>query len=192
MGDATAFFELVQSGNVDIGVSAVYFTTEHDKVVDFTYPILNTGLQVMVRDTGGSPRLRPLGDWLTLLFSRSALLWLAAALIVMVIPAHVVWLLDRRNADGVSPARNYFPGIFHSMLWAGTALASQVQVMPRQWFARAFGLLWMFAGVVFVSLYTAQLTALLTAEEIPRRNQRSRRPARQGGSWAWLEKLSLH
>jgi len=99
MGDATAFFELVQSGNVDIGVSAVYFTTEHDKVVDFTYPILNTGLQVMVRDTGGSPRLRPLGDWLTLLFSRSALLWLAAALIVMVIPAHVVWLLDRRNAN---------------------------------------------------------------------------------------------
>ncbi len=38
--------------------------------------------------------------------------------------------------------------------------------MPRQWLARAFGLVWMFAGVVFVALYTAQLTALLTVEEI--------------------------
>jgi polar amino acid transport system substrate-binding protein len=164
--DPNSFFQLVQSKNVDIGVSAVFFTAERDKIVDFTYPILNSGLQVMVRDSGKSARLRPLRDWLTLLFSQSALLWLAAALIVMVIPAHVVWLLDRRNEDGVSPTKNYFPGIFHSMLWAGTALASQVQVMPRQWFARAFGLLWMFAGVVFVALYTAQLTALLTVEEI--------------------------
>jgi polar amino acid transport system substrate-binding protein len=166
VSNPASFFQLLQSGNVDVGVSAVFFTTEHDKIVDFTYPILNTGLQVMVRESGGGVHLRPLRDWLTLLFSRSALLWLAAALIVMVIPAHVVWLFDRRNTDGVTPTRSYLGGIFHSMVWAGTALASQVQVMPKHWFARMFGLVWMFAGVVFVALYTAQLTALLTAEEI--------------------------
>lgn len=38
--------------------------------------------------------------------------------------------------------------------------------MPKQWLARALGLLWIFAGVVFVALFTAQLTAVLTVEQI--------------------------
>ena len=37
--------------------------------------------------------------------------------------------------------------------------------MPKQWLARVFGLLWMFAGVVFIALYTAQLTATLTVQQ---------------------------
>ena len=164
--DTSSCIELVRSKNADIGVSGIFFTTERDKVVDYAYPILEVGLQVMVRDLGKKAQSRPLQAWLTLLFSRSAGLWLVAVLVVIVIPAHVVWLLDRGNKDGVSPAKNYFPGIFHSLFWAGTALASQVQAVPKQWLARAFGLVWMFAGVVFVALYTAQLTALLTVEEI--------------------------
>ncbi len=164
--DTKSCIELVRSGNADIGVSGIYFTTERDKIVDYTYPILEVGLQVMVRDSGRGAQSRPLRDWPTLLFSRSAVVWLFAALVAILIPAHVLWLLDRRNEDGVSPTKKYLPGIFHTMLWAATALVSQVQVMPRQWLARVVGLLWMFAGVVFVALYTAQLTALLTVEEI--------------------------
>ena len=78
VSDPSSFLALVQSKNVDIGVSAVYFTTEHDKVVDFTYPILNMGLQVMVRDSGGGgAQLRPLRDWLQAHFSRPEELALA-------------------------------------------------------------------------------------------------------------------
>ncbi len=164
--DTRSCIELVRSGNADIGISGIYFTTERDKIVDYTYPILEVGLQVMVRDSGRGAQVRPLREWVTLLFSRSAVVWLFAALVALMIPAHVVWLLDRRNEDGVSPTKAYFPGIFHAMAWAATALVSQTQVMPRQWLARVVGLLWMFAGVVFVALYTAQLTALLTVEEI--------------------------
>ncbi len=38
--------------------------------------------------------------------------------------------------------------------------------MPRQWAARALSIFWMFVGVVFVALYTAQLTTALTVEQI--------------------------
>jgi len=107
-----------------------------------------------------------LRDWSALVFSKSALLWLAAALIVLIIPAHIMWFLDRRNEEGVSPTKDYFPGIFHSMFWAACALVSQVQQPPKHWFARTFGLVWMFGGIVFIALYTAQLTAMLTAEQI--------------------------
>ena len=164
--DTKSCIEWVRSNNADIGVSGIFFTTERDKVVDYTYPIMEAGLQVMVRDTGTKAQLHPLQYLFTLLLSRSAVLWLVAALVIIVIPAHVVWLLDRGNVDGVSPSKNYFPGIFQSLFWAGTVLASQGMDMPKQWLARAFGLLWIFVGVVFVALFTAQLTALLTVEQI--------------------------
>jgi polar amino acid transport system substrate-binding protein len=50
--------------------------------------------------------------------------------------------------------------------FATTAPVSQVQQLPRQWLARIIGLLWMFAGFVFIALYRAQLTATLTVERI--------------------------
>ena len=164
--DTGSCIELVRANNADIGVSGIFFTTERDKVVDYAYPILEVGLQVMVRDEGRKAQLRPMEDLFALMFSRLAALWLVAALVIIVVPAHVVWLLDRGNEDGVSPSKNYFPGIFHSLFWAGTVLASQGMLMPKQWLARAFGLLWIFVGVVFVALFTAQLTALLTVEQI--------------------------
>jgi polar amino acid transport system substrate-binding protein len=166
--DAKSGLQLLQSNSVDIGVSGIFYSTELDRLLDFTYPTLNAGLRVMVRGqaVGDGMQLHPLHDWLALVFSRSAALWLLAALFVALIPAHVVWLLDRTNEDGVSPTKNYFPGIFHSMFWAMTAVASQAPVMPRQWIARVFGVIWIFAGLVFVALFTAQLTALLTVAEI--------------------------
>ena len=166
--DPNSCVESVRSNNADICVSGIFYTTERDKVIDYTYPTLNAGQRVMVRaqgvDTEG--QIRPLHDWFSLLFSRSAAIWLIGALIIILIPAHVVWLLDRRSQEGVIPAKTYFPGIFHSLLWAFTALVSQVQAMPRNWLAGIFAAIWMFAGVVFVALYTAQLTTLLTVQQI--------------------------
>lgn len=166
--DTKSGLDLLLSNKADIGVSGIFFSKELDKVLDFTYPTLNAGLRIMVRgqDAGDGAQFRPMRDWLTLVFSRSAALWLLAALLIALIPAHVVWLLDRANEDGVSPSKNYFPGIFHSMYWAITAVAAQAPLMPRQWIARIFGVIWLFAGVVFISLFTAQLTALLTIEQI--------------------------
>jgi len=166
--DANSCVESVRSNNADICVSGIFYTTERDKVIDYTYPTLNAGQRVMVRAEGTDIGVwfRPLHDWLRLLISQSAAIWLIVALIVVIIPAHVIWLLDRRNEGGVVPVRNYFPGIFHSLTWAFTALVTQVQALPRNWLARIFGAIWMFAGVVFVSLYTAQLTALLTVQQI--------------------------
>jgi polar amino acid transport system substrate-binding protein len=142
-----------------------FYTSERDKSFDFSHPILEAGLQVLVRGAGQNAEATPLRDVLALLFSRSAVIWLGVGLIIILIPAHVVWLLDRGNEDGASPSKNYFPGIFHALVWATTALVSQVQLLPSQWLARVLGLLWMFAGVVFIALYTAQLTATLTVNQ---------------------------
>jgi polar amino acid transport system substrate-binding protein len=164
--DTTAMVELARSKDIDAVVSAVFYTTERDREFDFSFPILEAGMQVMVPGATQGERATPLKDMRSLLFSRAAAMWLAVVLLLILIPAHVIWLLDRGSEDSISPGRGYLPGIFHALLWATTALVSQVQQLPGRWLARVFGLLWMFAGVVFIALYTAQLTATLTVEQI--------------------------
>ena len=77
-----------------------------------------------------------------------------------------MWLLERRHEDGLISSRKYFPGIFQAIFWAVWALMTQEERMPRQWLARTLSIFWMFAGVIFVAFYTAQLTTTLTVEQI--------------------------
>lgn len=162
----TDLIERMRDKEADVLVGATFYTSERDREFDFSYPILEAGMQVLVRGAGEGGAPTPLKDVLALLFSKSAAIWLGVALVIILVPAHVIWLLDRGREDSVSPNKGYFPGILDALVWATTALVSQVQLLPNQWLARVFGLLWMFAGVVFISLYTAELTATLTIAQI--------------------------
>jgi polar amino acid transport system substrate-binding protein len=133
---------------------------------------LEAGQQVMVRETGNSVMANPFLDLLGLLFSKTSLLWLGIAVLFMLIPAHLLWLLEHRYKDGIIPTEKYFPGIFHAMHWSATTLMTQAEQTPRRPLARVLGFIWMFVGIVFVALFTAQLTANLTVEQI-RCHQRS-------------------
>jgi len=71
----------------------------------------------MVRGKGQETDSNPLMDLLGLLFSKTILLWLGIALLLILLPAHIVWLLERRHPNGILPTEKYFPGIFHAMYW---------------------------------------------------------------------------
>ncbi len=124
----------------------------------------------MVRETGATQgtasRLTPVLDMLRLLFSRTTIEWIVVGLLLVLIPAHVVWLLERRHPNGIISNRNYFPGIFQACFWGLSSLTSQSEGPPRQWLARGLSIFWMFASVVFIASYTAQLTTTLTVEQI--------------------------
>jgi polar amino acid transport system substrate-binding protein len=164
--DVRALLEEVRSGRADIGVAAISITAARETEFDFSQPILNAGLQIMVRGKGQDTDANPLWDLLGLLFSKTILVWLGIALLLILVPAHLVWLLERRHEGGIIPTQKYIPGIFYAMYWAAGTLATQAEQMPRQWFARALSVIWMFTGVVFVAFYTAQLTATLTVQQI--------------------------
>jgi len=154
----------MQSKRADLTVS-IFITSARDEVFDFSYPILEACLQIMVLDTGQKVRTEsPLWDVLRLLFSQTTILWLGMALLLVLIPAHLVWLFERRKEDGIN--RKYFPGIFEAIFWGLSTLTTQAENMPRHWVGRTFSIFWMFAGVVFVAFYTAQLTTTLTVEQI--------------------------
>ncbi len=167
--DIVAFEEAMRTKKADIGIIPVFITSARDEVFDFSYPILETGLQIMVRGSGEGAAAgfsAPLVDMLSLLFSRTTIVWLGVALVLVLIPAHLIWLLERRRAGGIISSQKYFPGIFEAIYWALSTLTTQAESMPHQWIARVLAIFWMFAGVVFVAFYTAQLTTTLTVQQI--------------------------
>lgn len=165
--DGGALEEAMRSNRADLTVAPVVITSARDAAFDFSIPTSEASLQIMVRATGEKARVAgPLRELLRLLFSRTTVVWLGIALLLVLIPAHLVWLVERRHEGGIIKNRNYFPGIFEAIYWAVSTLTTQAETMPRQWMARLLSIFWMFTGVVFVSFYTAQLTTALTVEQI--------------------------
>ncbi|CAE6762738.1 Membrane-bound lytic murein transglycosylase F [Paraburkholderia domus] len=164
--DVKTLFDSLRSGNADIAVSGLFYSTERDREFDFSYPIMEVGLQIMVRDKGEAAAPALLRSLLELVFSRTSLAWLGAALFLVVLAAHIMWFLERRQEGETITGGTYFPGILHAMHWAATTLLTQGDQSPRQWFTRTLGVLWMFIGIVFIAFYTAQLTTTLTVNQI--------------------------
>jgi polar amino acid transport system substrate-binding protein len=100
--EVAAGFDDLRSKKADLIVLAVLITPERDKEFDFSYAILDAGQQVMVRDAGDTIVPNPLLDLLGLLLTRTTLLWLGIAVLIMLIPAHRVWFLERRQKDGAT------------------------------------------------------------------------------------------
>lgn len=164
--DVESLLGSVRGGKADLGISAISITADRDKMYDFSQPMLAAGLQILVRGKADQGTPNPLQGLARILFSPMILVWLGIAVVLITVPAHIVWLLERRQPGGIVPDPRYFPGIFHALWWAAGTLATQADQMPRQWLARIVAVLWMFTGVIFVAYYTAQLTAALTVEQI--------------------------
>jgi polar amino acid transport system substrate-binding protein len=164
--DVQAQLGAIASQAADVGVGAISITAERDLKYDFSQPILNAGLQILIRRVDGGREATAFSSLLHLMFSSAVLVWLGIAVLLTIIPAHIVWFIERGEPDGIVGTKRYFPGIFQAFFWGLGTLATQADTMPRHWISRCIAVLWMFSGVVFVAFYTATLTASLTAQKI--------------------------
>ncbi len=153
----------VKTGKADLGIAAVSITSEREKMLDFSVPMFDSGLQILIRSKGGG---NAAGSLFSILFSSSMLQLLGVIVLLVLIPAHIVWFVERQHSEGIIPTKKYFPGIFHAAWWSASTLATQADSMPRHAFARFIAVIWMFTGVVFVAYFTAQITTSMTVQQL--------------------------
>jgi len=163
--DVHAQLDAVETGKADVGAGAISITAERDLRYDFSQPMLNAGLQILVRNEHAAPEATAFTSLMHLLFSPAVLVWLGIAAALTIVPAHIVWFIERGHPDSFVTSKSYFPGIFQAFFWGLGTLATQADSMPRHWASRVVAVLWMFTSVVFVAFYTATLTASLTVQQ---------------------------
>lgn len=85
--------------------------------------------------------------------------------LLMLIPVHLVWYFERHNPELISNSA-YLPGIFEALWWTLLTLVGQAEEMPKAAIGRVVALFWVVVGIVFVTYFTAIITADITVEEL--------------------------
>lgn len=139
-------------------------SADREMLVDFSHPYYSSGLAIAVPVRGaGGHWFEPLEN----LFSVDTLKITGVLLGLLLIAAVLVWLCERRaNPDHFDkrPTR----GIADGLWWAAVTLTTvgYGDKAPRTRAGRLIGVIWMFAAVVLIALFTAQVTSALTVTSL--------------------------
>jgi polar amino acid transport system substrate-binding protein len=153
----------IEQGKLIAVVTAIA-TADRERVMDLSHPYYSSGLAIAVR-VGSSG-----GDWLGLLgnlFSWTFLQIAGLMLALLLLAATLVWLFERRaNPDHFRPRP--LQGIADGLWWAAVTLTTvgYGDKAPRTRSGRMIGVIWMFAAVVLIALFTAQVTSILTVTSL--------------------------
>ena len=154
----------VQAKQAEVGIAAISITSERERTLDFSQPFFEAGLQIMVRDEGTSGGAIP--QMLSILFSPQTLMWVGLVILLLLIPAHIIWFTERRREDSIIHDRHYVPGIFTAIWWSAATLGAQADEMPKSPVGRLTAIIWMFVSVVFIAYFTAAVTSSLTVQQL--------------------------
>jgi polar amino acid transport system substrate-binding protein len=153
----------VESGQAQVGLAAISITSEREQKFDFSQPMFESGLQVMVPVSGeeGFSFARLFGT-----FTTGAMPYLLGILgLLIILPGHIVWWAERKH-DGSPFSTHYFPGVFQAMGWALSAAAGQQNDMPHSKLGRFTSITAIFVSLLFLTFWQAELTSSFTVQQL--------------------------
>jgi ABC-type amino acid transport substrate-binding protein len=157
--DLAGLLRGVEDGSLDAAVAALSVTADREAVMDFTQPFHWSGLGIAVpaRPEAG------LGDVLSNLISWDFAKVLGSLVLLLVGSGVLVWLFERRRnaAQFGGPAGK---GIGQGMWWSAVTMTTvgYGDKAPVTVGGRVIALVWMFAGIILISTFTAAITTSLT------------------------------
>jgi polar amino acid transport system substrate-binding protein len=161
-GAFEAQLQAVRDGRADIAMSAIPMTPARERIVDFSTPYFDSGLQIMVRTHPQTPWHAAVTAALSPAVGGIVL---AAGLIVMLL-AHLLWLVERRNNPLFQ--RGYALGVLEA-LWGVMLIIATGEHGEREGNGAIKRLtvasMWLI-GVVLVAQFTAVVTSSLTVQQL--------------------------
>lgn len=144
-------------------VSGIVVTADREAIIDFSHPFFTTGLGIAVPMAAQEP------DWLRELakvFSPAFLRIIGVLVVVLLAAGFLVWLFERRYNEQFGGSSAH--GIGHAFWWAAVTMTTvgYGDKAPTTLGGRIVGIVWMFAAVVLISLFTARVTSTLTVTQL--------------------------
>jgi polar amino acid transport system substrate-binding protein len=158
-GSVNGLLDSIRDGRHKVGISAISVTAERAQTLDFSQPMFRSGLSILVPNTQS---LNILG----VLFSKEMAHALGIFALLLLIPAHIIWLLARGRDDGLPISERYYPGIVDAIFWCAESMGGAAQAHPTRVFARVAAVVWIYIGIVMVAYFTAFATTSLTMQSL--------------------------
>lgn len=159
--DWEAMINAVVAGTADIAVQHLFVTSAREQIVDFTHSIFDNGMQVLVRRTTSLSSL--LGPLATIILWR----FIAAGILIVLVVAHLQWLCERKRPDS-DFHRSYWRGLWDAVWWSVVTFTTvgYGDYVPKSASGRTVAFVWIFLSLFLVSLFVAELSAVLTVGKI--------------------------
>ncbi len=152
--------DVVRRGAADAAIANISITASREADFDFTQPIFESGLQIMVHGDAASPSI-----WAAL-FSKDILLAIALSFGALFAGGMLMWWLERGHEGYFNrPAKR---AAFPAFWWALNLVVNGgfEERVPRSALGRLFGVVLVVSSLFMVSLVVAKITTTLTVAEI--------------------------
>ena len=154
--------EQLASGSLDVGVGALTMDAEREEVIDFSYAFLSSGVGVAV-STAPASIWSAVADVWTLGFFKAV----GGLAVLLCIVGVIIWLAERKSNEQFG-GNSIFAGIANGFWWSAVTMTTvgygdKAPVTP---IGRALGVIWMFAGVITISGFTAAIAASFTTSSL--------------------------
>lgn len=153
-------------GVADIGLGGIAITESREEVVDFSLPVLDSGLTILAP----TAESRGVGERIATFLravAASDLPWLLVVFgVAVLVSAHLVWLFERRhNADFAVPYRK---GIWDSFYWSVVTMSTvgYGDKVARGTKGRLLALVWIALGTLVFASFTAAIASSLAVSEL--------------------------
>jgi ABC-type amino acid transport substrate-binding protein len=156
----------VKRGAADLAIAGIGMTSKREQNVDFSHPFFESGLQIMVSEDLDTPLEVIFAKVFSILLSPGLAYGVGVFLVVLLVAAHMIWLLERRHNPQFS--RGYLHGLWQSIWWAVVTVTTvgYGDKTPKGRMGRFFALIWILAGYFVFAYFTASVTSTVTLQEL--------------------------
>lgn len=155
----------LEEGSIDIAIGGITITEEREEVFDFSHPVYETGLDILIPKDGKMTLMGLISS----LFKGQKLFFFGALLILMVLAGHIIWFVERSSKKRTTSFhQNYIPGVFEGMYWA-LITASTIgygDKVPQRWIGRILAAIIILIFLPLFGFFIAQLSSDLTMQSL--------------------------
>lgn len=156
----------VARGAADVAMGGVAITQAREESINFSLPVLDTGLTILVPTDAEETIWSRIAGFLRTI-AGSDLPWLLGVFaLAVLVSAHLIWLSERHtNPDFAEP---YAQGIWDSFYWSVVTMSTvgYGDKVARGNTGRVLALVWIAAGTLVFATFTAAIASSLAVEEI--------------------------
>ena len=161
--DLDSLLNSVKNGSLNAAVAAFTITSKREDFLDFSHPYYMTGLSIAIDNDKKSK----LFNHIKRIFSIDLLKVVFLLALLLFCVGIVVWLFERkRNPDHFGGSK--LNGIGSGFWWSAVTMTTvgYGDKAPSTIGGRLVGLIWMFAGIIMISSFTAAITSELTVSQL--------------------------
>ena len=156
----------ISRGLAQVGLGGVAITESREETVDFSLPVLESGLTILVPNESSRGVTDRIRSFFTAIAS-SDLPWLLVVFgLAVLVAAHLIWWSERHhNPDFAIPYRR---GIWDSFYWSVVTMSTvgYGDKVARGTRGRVLALVWIALGTLVFASFTAAIASSLAVSEL--------------------------